>query len=96
MTGSQKALHAVIRRTQDGMHGRGNAHVRYQQREILEPQCLGLQQAGRVGRRGGFKPDREEDHLLIGVLPGNFHGIQRRINHANLSAGGLNGKQILI
>ncbi len=77
MPGGQKTLHPVVRRAQNGMHGRWNAHVGDQHRIILQPQRLGLQHAHGVGRSGGLETDGEENHLFIRVFLGDPHRVQR-------------------
>jgi hypothetical protein len=47
-----------------------------------------------VGRRGGFKADAEEDHLLVRILDGEFDGVQRRIDDAHVAAAALDLEQV--
>ena len=90
----QKSLHAAIRRTEDGVHGRRHAHVRNQNGIILQSQRARLEHAHHVGRGGGLEADREEDHLLVRVLARDLHRVQRRIDDAHLSARGFHREQV--
>ena len=85
VTGRKKGLHLVIRRTHDGFNRRRDKHVRDKQREVLQAAPLGQVHAHGVGWSGGFKTHTEEDDLLVWILDGQFHRIERRIDHANIA-----------
>ena len=70
--------------------------MRDQHRVILEAQLLGLPYAHRIGGRRRLETDAEEDHLLIGMLPRDLHGIQRRIDHTHVAAIGPRAKEVFI
>ena len=56
---------------------RGHQHVRDQQREVGDALLPGHLHGHRVGRRRGLEADAEEDDLLVGVLLGDPHRVQR-------------------
>ncbi len=83
--GGKKGLHLVLRRTHDGFDRGRDKNMGDEQREILQSAPLGQVHAHGIGRRGGFKSDSEEDDLLVRILDGQFHRIERRVDHANVA-----------
>ena len=96
VAGQQKGLHLVAGRLHDGLDRRRNQNVRNEQREILQPAALGQVHAHGVGRGGGFKADAEENHLLVGILDGEFNGVQRRIDDAHVAAAALDLEEVAL
>ena len=67
-----------------------------EQREIAYPVGLGLQHRhGRAGHRG-LEAETEKNHFAIRVLTRQLERVQRRINHAHISAVGLGLKQTFL
>ena len=77
MSGSDEALHAVVGEAEQQADGGRHQDVRHQHGKIGEPFARGLPDGHGVGRGGGFEADREEDHLAIGILPGDGDGVHR-------------------
>ena len=75
------------------MAGR-HQHVRDEQGEVLEALLGGLIDGHRGGRGGGLEADAEEDDLFGRVLLCELHGVQRRIDDADIPASGLDGEQV--
>jgi len=75
MTGRQKSLDLVIRIAQDGMHGRWNQHVCWENAEIADIVAFRVQQAGCNGRGGGLKSDGKKHHLFVGCILRQFHCV---------------------
>ncbi len=80
----KKALHAITGRFKNGGHRRWNQHMRYQHAEIVQLSLLRQPDRHRIGRRGGFKSDRKENHLLIRIRRREVHRIHWRINDAHV------------
>ena len=94
VAGRDEALHAVLRRRQQGANGRRHQDVRHQHREVAQPLPLRLPGRHRIGGSGGFKSDREEDDLAIGMTAGDLDRFRRRVGDANIGALRLCAKQI--
>ena len=94
VTRREESLHVVVGRPQDHFHRRRHQHVRHQHRVVLEAHLFCLKHRHRIRRRGRFKSDREEHHLLIGILGGNLHRIGRRVHNAHIAPGRLHAEQI--
>jgi hypothetical protein len=94
VAGRQEALDAAVGRAHHGLDRRGHPHVRDQHAEVgqAEPACL--VDGHRVRRGGGLEPDAEEHHLLVRVLPGQPHGVERRVDHAHVAAGRAHLEQV--
>ena len=60
--------------------------MRDEHREIIQAQAFGVENGHRVGGRGGLETDTEEDHLALRILLGDLHGVERRVNNANMAA----------
>ena len=66
------------------------------QRKILQPAAFRQVHAHGVGWGGGFKADAEENHLLVGILDGEFNGIERRIHDAHVAAAALHLEEVAL
>ena len=92
--GEESLNHAVLGREQRFHRGR-NEDVRNQQREISDAVVIGLPRGHGVGGCSGFEADSKEDDLLLGIGPGQFQRVQRRINDADVGAFRLRIEQAL-
>ena len=93
---ARKRLHPVVGRLQD--RGRWPAAPARARPAARSSRCppLGLIDRHRVGGCRGFEPDREEHHLLVGILPRDLQGVERRVHDAHVAARGLDLEQILL
>ncbi len=66
-----------------------------QHREVGEAVGLGPVHRHRVGRCGGLEAVAEDDHLLVGVVPGDAEGIERGVDDPDVAARALDGEQVL-
>ncbi len=96
MAGSKECLHLVVGRTHDGFNGRRNKDVGDQHREVLDAAPPGQVNAHGVSRGRGFKPYTKEDNLFVRILDGQFHRVERRVDHANVAALAFDLKQIAV
>ncbi len=94
VAGGEKALHLIVGRREDGLHGRGHQHMGGQDGEIGKSLLFGLIDRHSVGRRGGLEAYSEEDHLPIRVGLGQLHRVQRGVDNAHVTAGGLHRKEV--
>ncbi len=90
----QEALNAVLGGAQDGVDRRRHLHVRDEQREVVQTHRFGLDGAHRVGGRCRLETDGEEDHLPVRILLRQPHGIERRVDDADVATGCPNREQI--
>ena len=93
VTCANKAVQAQVGRVKNSFHSRYDSDVIAEDREVLD--AFGLRaQEGDCGRgRSGFKADGEEDDLAIGMLTGEFVGIERRVDEAYIGSLGLGVKE---
>ncbi len=62
--------------------------------KLPNPSRFACQTAMALGGAVVSKPDGEEDHLAVGVLARQLHRVERRVDHAHVAAGGLDGQQV--
>ena len=62
--------------------------------KLARPSRVGLPDRHRVGGRGGFETDGEEDHLAIGILARDRDGVHRGVGDAHVAAFGLDAEKI--
>ena len=92
MACGEKALDAIVGRTQNSTHRGRHEDMRGENRKILHLLPLGPQHGQSISGRGGFKTNGEEDNLFRGIFKSDGNCIQRRINNANIAAPRLGGK----
>ena len=86
MTGQEKPVHMRLSAVQQGTHHRRNQLLRREQEEIPNPLRLCRKDRRRLGRCSRLKADREEDHLLCGILRRNGQRVERRVDNAHVGA----------
>jgi len=74
------------RETEEWPRWPADQHVRDQQRKIFDAAAFGHVHAHGIGRSRGFKTHAEEDHFVAWIFLGDFNSVQRRIDHAHVSA----------
>ena len=62
--------------------------------KLVRPLALGLDDRHRIGRRGGFESDGEEDDLLVGMLAGDLQAVRWRIHDPHVAAARLDGEEV--
>ena len=77
------------------LHRGRNQHVGDEQREVVDVVVIGLPRGHGIRGCRGFKADRKEDDLPVGILLGEFQRIERRVDDANVGAFGLGVEQAL-
>src|SRR5664279_2029465 len=95
VTGGQKCLYPAGLGLHDGRDRRRHQHVGHQQREVGDPEPLGLVHGHRVRRCGGLEPDAEEDDLPVRVLLRDLQRVQRGVDDADVAAVTLDPEQVL-
>ena len=86
VAGPEKALHPIAGRLQHGGDGGRHEHVRHEHREVADAQRASTRDGKRVGGRGRLEADGEEHDLAVGVLLGDAHGVERRVDDPHVGA----------
>ncbi len=69
--------------------------MRNEQRKILDVIVVGLPGGHRICGRRGFETHGKEHDLTVGIAPGKFQGIERRIDDTNIGTLSLGIEQAL-
>mmetsp|Transcript_18256 Transcript_18256/g.43898 ORF Transcript_18256/g.43898 Transcript_18256/m.43898 type:complete len:229 (-) Transcript_18256:65-751(-) len=88
MAGPEEAVDRHTRRVEDGPDRRHDRDVVAEQREVVDAAPLRLEHRHRGGGHGRLEAEREEHHVAARVRRRDFERVQRRINHAHISAVG--------
>ena len=94
VSGSDKALHAVVGEAEQETDSGGDEDVRDENGKIGEAFAGGLPDGHCIGGRGGFEAHGEEYHLTIGVLAGNGDGVHGGVGDAHVAAFGFHAEEI--
>ena len=96
VSGGQEALNSIRGRFEHGADCRRDQHVGSQDRKVLQPEPGRLGYGHRVGRSGRLEPYGKEGNLPLGMLLGQGDGVHRRVDHAHVTPGRLDLKQIVL
>ena len=89
-----EALHLIVRRGSDRLHGGGDQHVGGQHGEVVDAVPLRQEDGHGVGGGGGLEADGEEYEPLVGIVPRHLDSIQRRVDHAHVAPLRLDAEQV--
>jgi hypothetical protein len=93
VTRRDEGLDLKAGRVEDRPQRRPDRNVVAEGGEVADPLLARAEerQGGRRGRR--LEPDREEDHLAVGVLAPDLERVERRVDHPHVGAAGLRLEQ---
>ena len=84
--GTKKRIDAHVGRIENRADSGNDGDVIAKYRKIVDAFIAGAQQCQRGGRRGGFKSDGEEHHVLFGIVLGQFQRVGGRVDDADVHA----------
>jgi hypothetical protein len=93
VAGTDEAVEPQVGRVEQRAQRRHDRHVVAHAREVLDPLGLRALERQRGRRRGRLEANREEDDLALRVGLGDPQRVERRVDHADVGAGGLGVEQ---
>ena len=92
---SQESLDLRVLARQERLESRWHEHVRDEHGEVREALGGGAVDGHGVRRGRRLEADREEDDLAVGVLPGEAHRVERRVDDPHVAAARLDLQQVV-
>ena len=86
--GAEEAIDANVRLAQQRLHGRQEQLVGGEDREVLQRRSARLADGQGCGGGCRLEPDAQEDHVLVGIGPGDRHGLMGGVEGGHVRPGG--------